>query len=185
MLQGLSRVLSFELDGVSVVTASNPVEALELIGKRTFVLILLDIRMPEMDGMDLLTRIRETDPNVTVIIMTAYGSIETAVEAIRQGAYDFVTKPFEIPDLLRVLRKGLERGQLIRENLNLRAKISEQNSFANFVGQTAPMRRRYDTIQALAHTDYTVLIRGQSGTGNELVARAIHDLSKRKSPFLR
>lgn len=185
MLQGLSRVLTLELDTVSVVTATNPVEALKLIGTRTFELILLDIRMPELDGMALLARILETDPNVTVIMMTAYGSIETAVEAIRRGAYDFVTKPFEIPDLLQVLRKGLERGRLIRENLSLRAKVSEQNSFANFVGQTAPMRRLYDTIQALAHTNYTVLIRGQSGTGKELVARAIHDLSKRKSlPFL-
>jgi DNA-binding NtrC family response regulator len=185
MLQGLSRVLSLELENVSVLTASNPMEALELVGTRTFELILLDIRMPEMNGMDLLARIRETAPDVTVIMMTAYGSIETAVQAIRRGAYDFVTKPFAIPELLRVLRKGLERCRLIRENLNLRAKISEQNFFANFVGQTAPMRRLYDTIQALAHTNYTVLIRGQSGTGKELVARAIHDLSKRKSrPFL-
>lgn len=185
MLQGLKRVLSYELEGVTVSTVPNPVKALDLIRKRNYELILLDIRMPEMDGMDLLTQIRKLDPDVTLIMMTAYGSIETAVEAIKRGAYDFVTKPFEIPDLLRILRKGLERNQLIRENMNLRAKISEIYTFEKFVGQTPVMRRLYDTIQALAYTDYTVLIRGQSGTGKELVARAIHDLSKRKArPFL-
>ncbi|WP_092123866.1 sigma-54-dependent transcriptional regulator [Desulfonatronum thiosulfatophilum] len=184
MLQGLQRVLSFELESVTVSIVANPLEALELISKRNYELILLDVCMPEMNGMDLLVRIREIDPHVTMIMMTAYGSIETAVEAIRRGAYDFVTKPFEIPDLLRVLRKGLERNQLIRENLNLKAKVTQKNTFESFIGQTPTMRRLYDTIQALAHTNYTVLIRGQSGTGKELAARAIHDLSKRKAhPF--
>ncbi len=179
MLEGLKRVLSYELEGAKVTTSADPLQALELIAKHRFDLILLDIRMPDMDGMELLSEIRKQDHWVTIIMMTAYGSIETAVEAIKRGAYDFVGKPFDIPDLLRMLKKGLERNQLIRENLNLRAKISEKSIFENFIGQTPPMRRLYDTIQALAHTDYTVLIRGQSGTGKELVARAIHDLSKR------
>jgi len=181
MLQGLKRVLSYELDETDVTVSSNPLEALELIRKRPFDLVLLDIRMPEMDGMEMLSEIRRLDQWVTVIMMTAYGSIETAVEAIKRGAYDFVVKPCDIPDLLRILKKGLERNELIRENLNLRAKINEKSIFESFVGQTMPMRRLYDTIQALAHTDYSVLIRGQSGTGKELVAKAIHSLSKRRS----
>ena len=179
MIRGLKRVLSYELEGTDVTICANPLEALELIRNHRYDLVLLDIRMPEMDGLDLLTEILKMDNWVTVIMMTAFGSIETAVEAIKRGAYDFVAKPFDIPDLLRMLRKGLERNRLIRENLNLRAKISEKNVFENFGGQSPPLRRLYDTIQALAHTDYTVLIRGQSGTGKELVARAIHGLSKR------
>jgi len=181
MLQGLKRVLSYELDGTDVTVSSNPLEALELIRKHHFDLVLLDIRMPEMDGMEMLSEIRRLDHWVTVIMMTAYGSIETAVEAIKRGAYDFVVKPCDIPDLLRILKKGLERNELIRENLNLRAKINEKSILERFVGQTMPMRRLYDTIQTLAHTDYAVLIRGQSGTGKELVAKAIHNLSKRRS----
>lgn len=185
MLQGLKRVLSYELDKTDVTVSSNPLEALELIRKHRFDLVLLDIRMPEMDGMEMLTEIRRLDQWVTVIMMTAYGSIETAVEAIKRGAYDFVVKPCDIPDLLRILQKGLERNELVRENLSLRAKINEKSITEGFVGQTMPMRRLYDAIQTLSHTDYTVLIRGQSGTGKELVARAIHSLSKRKTrPFL-
>ncbi|MBM9538064.1 sigma-54-dependent transcriptional regulator [Desulfobulbus alkaliphilus] len=179
MLEGLKRVLSYELAGVEVVTDANPLHALELIRTQRFDLILLDIRMPQKNGMDLLVDIRLLDPHVTLIMMTAYGNIETAVESIRRGAYDFVTKPFEIADLVRVIKKGLERNQLIRENLNLRAKIGQDSALQHFVGETPPMRRLYETIQTLARTDYTVLIRGQSGTGKELVARALHSLSIR------
>jgi len=131
--------------------------------------------------MEVLTAVKEIDPWITVVMITAYGSIETAVEAIKKGAYDFITKPFEIPDLVRVLNKALERSLLIRENMNLRKKVSEKEPFADFVGQSPPMRRLYDGIQALAGTDYTVLIRGESGTGKELVARALHELSPRSS----
>lgn len=185
MLEGLKRVLSYELEGIGVITASDPLHALELIRTHRFDLVLLDIRMPQKNGMDLLVDIRNLDPNVTLIMMTAYGNIETAVESIRRGAYDFVTKPFEIADLVRVLKKGLERNHLIRENLNLRAKIGQGSFFQHLVGETLPMRRLYDTIQTLARTDYSVLIRGQSGTGKELVARAIHSLSKRgRRPLL-
>jgi DNA-binding NtrC family response regulator len=185
LLDGLQRLLSQELKGVKISVTPKPKKALEMVRRGNHALILMDIRMPEMDGMDLLAEIRKIDPYVTIIMMTAFGSIETAVEAIKLGAYDFVTKPFELPDILRILKKGLERNQLIRENLTLRSKISQKGTFESFVGQSRPMRQLYDTIQALAHTDFPVLINGQSGTGKELVARAIHDLSKRKTrPFL-
>ncbi|WP_291320694.1 response regulator, partial [Desulfonatronospira sp.] len=170
MLQGLSRILPQELEGLEVETYSSALSGLESIKKQPVDVLLLDIRMPEMDGMDVLSWVKEIDPWITVVMITAYGSIETAVEAIKKGAYDFITKPFEIPDLVRVLNKALERSLLIRENMNLRKKISEKEPFADFVGQSPPLRRLYDGIQALAGTDYTVLIRGESGTGKELVA---------------
>lgn len=185
LLEGLKRLLSRELRGVRVSATPSPNKALEMVCQSRHALILMDVRMPEMDGMDLLSKIREIDPHVTIVMMTAFGSIETAVEAIKLGAYDFVTKPFDTPDLLRILNKGLERNRLIRENLSLRSKISQKGTFEGFVGQSRTMRRLYDTIQASARTDFPILITGQSGTGKELAARAIHDLSRRKGrPFL-
>ncbi|WP_028573716.1 sigma-54-dependent transcriptional regulator [Desulfonatronovibrio hydrogenovorans] len=179
MLDGLKRILPYELDQTEIKVSSNPIKALELIRQNQFDLILMDVRMPEMDGIELLEKVKQVDPDATIVMMTAYGSIETAVQAIKMGAYDFITKPFDIPDLVRHIKKGLERSSLIRENMDLRKKISEKSVFEDFVGQTPPMKRLYETIQSLAHTDYSVLIRGESGTGKELVARAIHSLSSR------
>jgi len=181
MLHGLSRILPQELDRVQVETHFSALRGMEHIRQQPVDVLLLDIRMPEMNGLDVLSAVKEMDPWLTVVMITAYGSIETAVEAIKRGAYDFITKPFEIPDLVRVLNKALERSQLIRENLNLRKKVSESVPFADFVGQSPTMRRLYDGIQALAPTDYSVLIRGESGTGKELAARALHNLSRRSS----
>jgi DNA-binding NtrC family response regulator len=180
MLEGLRRIFSQELEGVEVTTTSRPRQALRLVRQVPVDLVLLDIRMPEVDGFELLEALRKEDPWVTVIMMTAYGSIEMAVEAMRRGAYDFITKPFAKEPLLRAVRKGLERNRLIRENRHLRLRVGDQAGFAGLVGQSPPMRRLYEKIQAIAHTDYSVLIRGESGTGKELAARAIHALSKRQ-----
>lgn len=180
MLEGLKRLLGYELPAVSILTAARPRQALALVRQEPVDLVLLDIRMPEMDGLELLEALRQQDPELTVIMMTAYGSIEVAVQAMRQGAYDFITKPFDSEALVRTVRKGLERSRLLQENRRLRQHLGESAAFHGLVGQSPPMRRLYESIQAVAETDYNVLIRGESGTGKELVARAIHDLSRRR-----
>jgi DNA-binding NtrC family response regulator len=179
MLAGLRRILTQEMEEVEVVTASRPRQTLRLLRQEPIDVALLDIRMPEIDGLELLKALRQEDPWLTAIMMTAFGSIEVAVAAMQLGAYDFITKPFEKEPLLRVVRKGLERNRLIRENRHLRLRVGEGNGFKGLVGQSPPLRRLYERIQAIARTDYTVLIRGESGTGKELVARAIHALSPR------
>ncbi len=179
MLEGLSRLLSLELDPVDIRVTPNPLEAIAWVRQQRFAVALLDIRMPEMDGLDVLAAMRDADPWLTIVMMTAYGSIETAVEAIKGGAYDFITKPFDRGALLRTLKKAFERNRLLRENLNLRKRVRRQDAFESLVGQSLPMRRLYEQVRTIARTDYTVLIRGESGTGKELVARAIHKLSRR------
>ncbi len=180
MLKGLSRTLGKEFKNLETVTTTRATEAINLIQQEPFDLALLDIRMPEMDGLELSEKLREKDPSLTIIIMTAYASIELAVDAIRRGAYDFITKPFDKDDLFRAIRKGLERNQLVRENLTLKEIVCQKEAFANFIGQSQPMRRFYEQLKTIAPTEYTVLIRGESGTGKELAARAIHNLSKRR-----
>jgi DNA-binding NtrC family response regulator len=181
MLEGLKRLLSYELPDVEILTVSRGRQAHRLARREPVDLVLLDVRMPEMDGLQLLEALRQEDPGLTVIMMTAFGSIEVAVEAMRHGAYDFITKPFDSEALVRTITKGLERSRLLRENRRLRQHLGESAAFQGLVGQSPLMRRLYERIQTVAGTDYTVLIRGESGTGKELVARAIHDLSRRAS----
>jgi DNA-binding NtrC family response regulator len=185
MLEGLRRLLSYEMKNVVVQTSTGGHEALHLLRQAPADLILLDVRMPDMGGLELLEAMLKGDPWLTVVMMTAYGSIEQAVEAMKKGAYDIITKPFDKEALLRALKKGLERNRLIRENLNLRRRVCDEQGFQGLVGQSQPLRRLFDSIQAIARTDYTVLIRGESGTGKELAARALHALGKRKDkPFV-
>lgn len=180
MLEGLERILSYELENVDITVSESAWRALDCIRQTRYDLILMDVCMPEMDGTDLLEEAQQIDARATILMMTAYGSIEMAVSAMKKGAYDFITKPFDIPDLVRLIRKGLERNSLIRENENLREKVAGKSVVQDFVGKSAPMQRLYDSIHSLANTDYAVLIRGESGTGKELVARAVHSLSSRK-----
>jgi len=162
-----------------ILTCADPHEALEVARVKRPAVVLTDIRMPRMDGLELLERLRKLDPSTSVIVMTAYGSIEYAVEAVKKGAYDFICKPFDYEQLFAAIQKGLERTRLIRENITLRRRVSDRMTFGYFIGQSAVMRRFYETIQAVARTDYTVLVRGESGTGKELTAKAIHAESRR------
>jgi len=185
MLRLLKRSIAQDLD-CEVEIALSGSDALQLIQSKPFDMALVDIRMPGMDGVELLERIKQLDPWLTVVMMTAYGIIEIAVESIKKGAYDFITKPFEHDDLILITKKALERGKLLRENLNLRKRIKESETFQNFIGVSTEIQKIYDKIQMISKTDVTVLITGKSGTGKNLAAMAIHDLSSRSTnPFVR
>ena len=184
MLQLLKRSLAPDLN-CRIETASSGKEALKAISRSPFDLVLADIKMPGMDGLELLELIKRKTPEVTVVMMTAYGTVDTAVEAMRNGAYDFVTKPFDHDALIVRLEKALERSRLLKENQRLQMACREITVFQNIVGKSAAMNRIYETIQMVAKTELTVLITGESGTGKELVAKAVHNLSGRRTgPFV-
>lgn len=181
LLSGLQRTLERNIAGLEVVTATRPSHAIRLINEQSFDLALLDVMMPEMNGIALLEKLRDKDPQLSVVMMTAYASIDLAVEAIKKGAYDFITKPFEKETILRIISKGLERNRLLRENITLKEQVCQKEAFASFVGESPAMTRFYERLKTVAISDYTVLVRGESGTGKELTARAIHNLSKRRN----
>ena len=179
LLSGLKRSFAKRLPDTVVITAAGGTEALEILAEEEISLVLMDIMMGDMGGLEVLDRIHTDDPEQTVILMTGYGTIELAVDAIRRGAWDFVTKPLELDSLTRILHKGLERSKLLNENKILRSSICPAGPVPGFIGQSPPMQQLYKTIQTSANSEYTVLIRGASGTGKELCAQAIHKLSKR------
>jgi len=179
MLQLLKRSLEPEM-GCKVKTASSGEEGLKLLDSEPLDLVLLDMKMPGMDGLEVLQRIRSRHSWLTVIMMTAHGCIELAVQAIKMGAYDFITKPFDHEALVWSLEKALERSRLLRENLKLQRHVQCHEAFQNLVGRSARMQRVYEAVQMVAKTDLTVFISGESGTGKDLVSRAIHALSDRR-----
>ncbi len=184
MLHLLKRSLEPELD-CAVDTAPSGETALRLLSEKPYDLVLADIKMPGMDGLELLEMVKRNNPEVTVMMMTAYGSIDTAVAAMKNGAHDFITKPFDHDALVIRLEKALERASLIQENRRLKLACDETNVFENIVGKSPAMGRVFETIRMVAKTDLTVLITGESGTGKELTARAVHSLSPRKGrPFV-
>ncbi len=164
----------FRNEGYDVLTCEKASEALPLLRDGRTDLLLTDLRMAEMDGMALLARTRDLIPPVSAIIMTAFGSVERAVEAMRLGAYDFILKPFNNTDLLRAVAKALERTALVRENLRLSQSLAHQYRFDQLVGKGPAMQAVFEMIRRVTHSKSTVLISGESGSGKELVARAIH-----------
>ncbi len=180
LLNGLKRTIAMNID-CEVIGVENGVTALEIIRKRSVDLVLTDIRMPEMDGMSLLREIKKEDPAITVIMMTAYGTIEMAVKAIKEGAYDFIKKPFDENGLIHQVQKGLERNRLVRENARLLEQTGEVGLFQGMVGRCTKAKRLFKAIRMMARTDVTVLLLGESGTGKEMAARGIHRLGKRKN----
>ncbi|MCU0602827.1 MAG: sigma-54 dependent transcriptional regulator [Desulfobacterales bacterium] len=184
MLDLLKRSLEPDLN-CRVETASSGEAALKRLSGEAFDLVLADIKMPGMDGLELLEIIKRKNPEQTVVMMTAFGQVDTAVAAMKSGAYDFITKPFEYDALLLRLEKALERSTLLKENQRLQLACSPLAVFENLVGKSAVMQRLYETIQMAAKTELTVLITGESGTGKDLSARAIHALSPRsRGPFV-
>jgi DNA-binding NtrC family response regulator len=170
----------FRDEGYEVDTADSAKVALEKLAHANWDIFLLDIRMPGVDGLELQRKLKQAQPGATVIIMTAYASVESAVEAMKQGAYDYIIKPFNPDDLEHTIHKALEHKQLISENKQLRTKIDELNLLHEIVGRSEATRRLLEQVAMVSASDTTVLIRGESGTGKELVARAIHANSERR-----
>jgi two-component system, NtrC family, response regulator HydG len=170
----------FQEEGFDVKVAESAREALAQMAQRHFDLALVDIKMPGTDGIELQHRIREIDPGMIVIIMTGYASVETAVAALKNGAYDYVTKPFDPDDIAHTVRNALAHKRVQLENVRLRETVATVTRPQELVGQSAAMRRVFEAIQTVGPTETTVLIMGESGTGKELVARAVHAASPRQ-----
>ena len=172
-------------EGYEVETASNGEEGLQKSLASPFDQILCDIRMPRMDGLEFLRQIKKTAVDATIIIMSAYGTLDIAIEAMKLGAYDYISKPFKPDEIILTLRKAQEREQLRRENQLLRKEVAKEYSFENIVSKNEEMQKIFDVIKKIAPYKSTVLITGESGTGKELIARALHYNSERsQNPFL-
>ena len=180
----ISDALSKE--GWTVDTAENGVEGLALFKRHMHELILVDLVMPRMDGMELLRRVKALDPTSHVVMITAHGSVDRAVEAMREGAADFVSKPISMSQLMVRLENVCSIRHLRKENVRLQEELEKRYSFSKIVGKSKPMQQLFDLIKVVASSDASVLIHGESGTGKEMVANAIHYNSRRrKGPYVR
>lgn len=174
----LSQTLAEE--GHRVDAAEDGKKALDLVANKTYDLVLTDLRMPNLDGLEVLRGVKSVDAETAVIVMTAYGTIEDAVSAMKQGAFDFITKPLDTEHLCVLVSRALENRRLIAENTLLREEQMARHGFGNIIGQSSQMNHLCDMVQKVAKSDASVLLQGESGTGKELFARAIHTLSDRK-----
>jgi len=172
-------------DDYGVSTATSGEEALEKVEKENLDLVLLDIKMPGMDGIEVLRRIGELKENVDVIMVTAVNTMKTAIEAMKLGAYDYITKPFDVDEVIVSINKALEKRRLTRELSYLRSEVAKPVKFDNIIGASEKIRQVYEIVSEMTKNDATVLISGESGTGKELIARAIHFNGLRKDkPFI-
>jgi two-component system response regulator AtoC len=181
------RVLEFMLTqaGHEVILASGGVKALELFGADFFDLVILDLRMPDLDGLTVLERIKEQEPEQTVVMITAYASLETGLLAMKKGAFDYITKPFKEEEILVLVEKALERSRMLADNRKLRSEVQGRWDFGHIIGDSPAMQKVFSVMRKVADTRATVLIQGESGTGKELVARALHyNSSRRHRPFV-
>jgi len=179
----LSAVLADE--GFETLTAHSGEEALELLANSDVDLVLTDMKMPTMDGIDLLEKIKQKDPELPVIMMTAHGTVEKAVEAMQKGAYNYILKPFDNDQLIIYVKKAVSLYAVVKDNQRLRNAVESLYSFGNIIGKSKSMQNVYDIIRKVAPSNATVLIEGESGTGKELVAKSIHFNSPRRDkPFV-
>jgi DNA-binding NtrC family response regulator len=170
----------FSADGYEVAPAASGKDALAMIAAREFDLALLDIKMPGMDGMELQARLKEADPELSVVVMTGYASVETAVQALKQGAWDYITKPVDPDELSHLVGKAMEHRQTRQEVTRLRESLKEVYPVTDIIGRSSAMQRVTEFVEMVAPTDATVLITGESGTGKEVIARAIHASGRRR-----
>ncbi|MET0625909.1 MAG: sigma-54 dependent transcriptional regulator [Pyrinomonadaceae bacterium] len=179
----ISRLL--EEAGYRVAAVASAEEALEAFAAEDVSVTLTDIRMAGMDGLELLDRVKDIDPEALVVVMTAYSSVDSAVAALRKGAYDYVTKPFVNEDLLQSVKNALRQRELFRENRALRRELDRRYSFSEIIGTSESLQRVFRLVEKVAATNTNILVYGESGTGKELVARAIHHNSPRADrPFV-
>jgi DNA-binding NtrC family response regulator len=173
-------------EGYAVETAADAFKALGKAAEFAPDLVLTDLKMPGMDGLQLLARLHETDPELPVVVMTAFGEVESAVRAMRSGARDYLAKPVNVGELSVVIAREMEQRRVLAEARVLRARLAERYSFSNIVGSSAPMQEVFKTVAQIASSRASVLVTGESGTGKELIAAAIHERSPRaKSPFVK
>lgn len=180
MLNFLAKMLA-KKGGWIVETAASAEEALEKVQVEPPDAVLTDIKMPGMDGLAFLQRMGTIDPAVTTILMTGHGTIEMAVQALKDGAYDFVEKPFDNERILRTVGRAIERTRLLRENVQLQHRLSGQDNLYGFIGRSRRLLQTVELLRRVAQSSVTVLIRGESGTGKELAAKALHAMSPRAS----
>ncbi len=184
MLLLLQRILS-DRTFCEITTTDNPATVQELLRSATFDIVLTDLKMPRRDGIQILEEVKAHDETIAVVLMTAYGTIESAIEATRKGAFDYITKPFRKERILQVVEQAMKWRKLQQENLVLREKLEGKSRFPTLIGSSPAMKGLHQQIDRVAKTSATVLITGESGTGKELVARAIHSHSPRKDkPFI-
>ncbi len=170
----------FEEDNFYVDTAEDGETALQKYQKEKYDLLLVDMKMPGMSGLDLLAKIKEIDKEAVIILITAFASVPTAITALKNGAFDYVTKPVDPDELAHLVNKALEQRELKRENIKLKESLDEIIKPDNLIGESFQMKKVYELVQSVASTDTTIIIRGESGTGKELVAKAVHINSNRK-----
>jgi DNA-binding NtrC family response regulator len=183
MAQMLTQAI--EAESYQVTWAKEGREGIQKLKETKIDLVVTDLKVPYKGGLEILQAVKEYNPLIPVILMTAYGTIETAVKAVKEGAYDFLTKPFDPDHLLLLIDKALEKQRLVTENLILKEEFSNQLKFPKIIGKSANIREIEEKVQKVAESRTTVLLQGESGTGKELFARAIHSLSPRRDgPFV-
>lgn len=180
--QLLTRFL--EIEGYQVSSAKDGRAALETFNDGKFDLVLTDMKMPHMDGIELLKHVKNQDPNVIGVVVTGFASIDTAVEAMKVGAFDYVSKPFQLDEIRLVVQRALEYKRLQAENINLKKELKRKYKFENIVGDSTKMQEVFRLIEKVADSESTILIQGESGTGKELVAKAIHYNSSRRDHYI-
>lgn len=172
-------------EGYEVTSSQSSKDALEKIKNSNFDLVIADLMMPGLNGLELLSKVKSIDRDLSFIVMTAYASVDTAIEALKKGAFDYIAKPFKVDELKITIKKSLEQKRITRENLDLKKQLKKEFSFDNFIGNSPEILEMKRLAEKVAQTDSTVLIQGESGTGKELVAKAIHYYSRRSDkPFV-
>src|SRR5215218_7328442 len=166
--------------GFEVVEAEHGERALELLQQFAFDIVITDLRLPGIDGTRVIEAARERYPGIIAIVITGYGTVKDAVEAIKMGASDFIAKPFQFDELLHVLKKALEQRRLRSENAYLRSQLEERYQFGGILGRSRPMQTLFQLLETVARSNSTILVTGETGTGKEVVARAIHHNSPRR-----